>query len=164
MTLNTRRLLFCIGTALWALVAAELLPGCAGFLTALTGKVDCDTHSPSIPAVSNQALRTAWLATVGPLPSPDCDATWLWSVLSEDDLARTCGPNANGCTAYGYGPNGTQMPGCPMSYTYPKYADSKELATHEFAHWALRCSRHDDDADHTHFPDVWAKFDGSFGP
>lgn len=153
---------------LFTLVAASfLVQGCSvwqGFTGALTGKYPCDTHSPSVPAVSEARLRAAWQASVGPLPSPACDAHWLWSVVSETDLGYICGLQANACTVYGNGPNGSDKPGCPMSYTYTKYAASAELNTHEFAHWALRCSRGDDDPTHSHFPDVWAKFDGSFGP
>jgi len=160
----------------YRVLVCMLLTGCAGFTTALTGETACPTHSTSTPPVSESQLRAAWQARYGALP-PTCDAHWDWAIVTPDELARACGKtlnaagvwkDANACTTYTIGPNGTRMPGCPLTMTVAKWAGSRELATHEYAHWALHCASPSGDSDDTHTerPDVWGTggFDGSFGP
>lgn len=156
-------------TKLITLLALSLT-ACVGIQSAL-GHPPCDPSGNATPAVSEAQLRAAWEARFGKLPER-CNAPWSWSIISEDDLARTCGQtrnvagewkDANACTVFGIGDNGTSDPGCPATFTWPKYAQSKELNTHEIAHWYLWCSRHDSDFSHTHFPEVWSSYDGSFG-
>lgn len=76
--------------------------------------------------------------------------------MSQSDFVQVCGSNANACTIY--------PAGCPLSATNSTYALSRELNTHEYAHWALFCSTGDSDHNHTNVA-VWGPdgFDGSFG-
>jgi len=159
-----------------ALLGAALLAGCAGFNTALTGETACPTRSTNTPPVPEPQLRAAWEARYGKLPSPQCDARWDWAIVTPEELARACGKtlnakgewkDANACTIFTIGPNGSREPGCPLSMTTAKFANSKELNTHEIAHWYLHCSSPAGDPDMNHTrADVWGVggFDGMFGP
>lgn len=140
--------------------ACSTLSCCVGLQSAF-GDPPCPESGSSPAPVSNEAMRAAWASRWGVLPSPQCDPAWTWSVVSESDLLQICRATVHACTLYTTG-NGNV--GCPASYSTPSQSAAfKELATHEFTHWALWCSKGDSDHDHTHFPEVWAAFDGSFG-
>lgn len=132
------------------LTLVVLLSGCSAF-----GVNVCPAHGNATPAVSEAQLRAAWAKSFGALPSPACDAHWTWSVMSDQDYLQTCGTGSNACTIY--------PAGCPLSATTAQFAQSRELNTHEFAHWALECSTGNGDPNHLR-TDVWSTFDGSFGP
>jgi hypothetical protein len=155
-------------------VALLVLTGCVGIQSAL-GHPPCNATGNAVPAISEAQLRAAWETLMGsPLPER-CSAPWSWSVVSQDELAQICGKtlnaagawkDANACTIFTVGDNGTRDPGCPVSYTWPKYATSRELNTHEIAHWFAWCARGDADLTHTKFPAIWGPggYDGMFGP
>lgn len=137
------RLAICFGLAL-------LWVGCAAFSASA-----CPAHGTSVPAIPEAQLRAAWVARYGALPSPACDAHWAWSVVTPDELAQSC-THVSACTIY--------PAGCPLTMTTASYAQSRELNTHEIAHWYLLCSTGDGDAAHTRV-DVWGPgaYDGMFG-
>jgi hypothetical protein len=59
-----------------------------------------------------------------------------------------CDSVANaGCTTY--------FEGCPLTVTTQAYAADSQLAAHEFAHYALKCSTGNSDPQHTNVA-VWA--------
>lgn len=129
------------------------LQACAAF-----GVYACPSGGTSTPAVSEVALRTAWITKIGMLPSPACDAHWAFSIVTQPEMDRAC-PSDNGCTVFTTG-NGTV--GCPLSMTISAFATNKELATHEFAHYALKCATGSSDPTHSNKA-VWGPggFDGS---
>lgn len=131
-------------------IALLLLTGCAG-IRAVLGYSDCAASDPQSvePPVSARVLRETWEARFGPLPKA-CDTPWLWDVVSTSDQWRLCHTlNDAACTVY--------PQGCPVTFVTIQYAADKRLAAHEWAHWALHCSKGDGDPQHTNAA-VWGAY------
>jgi hypothetical protein len=127
-----------------------LLAGCSLF-----SRAPCPAHGASTPPVSEVTLRATWASRFGALPSPACDAHWAWSVVTPAVMDRYyCDSVVNaGCTTY--------FEGCPLTVTTQEYAADTLLAAHEYAHWALHCSKGNGDPQHTNVA-VWGA--GGFVP